>query len=349
MCKVETIDEALLQQQQEMQGESCKDVAIGTAGTNVEEITDSDKPSDADDDNDKDRWMQKYGLLVFFFVTVFACAIVYIWAVRIKVKGLEENQKRIVEIYERHTVKKNINSKQPFMVFQQSQDNREIFEEEIKSLLEVQQSYIQDNFGSFEIWAGILTIVFLVFSFFSLQKSEQMEQQSRESLKRIKRNMRDSASKLSTFDNNASSKLSDFESKSTGVIGSFKTQYESQIKNFQDQSTSALGGINAKMEEAKTATLNEGKVLLEGEREKASNDFVDKLNIIEQQILSEFDTTIEGKKNDVEKALTSAQMRLETLLKEIENLEHKIKSVTQNGEEAENIDEEALPADEIDD
>jgi hypothetical protein len=91
MCKVETIDEALLQQQQEMQGESCKDVAIGTAGTNVEEITDSDKPSDADDDNDKDRWMQKYGLLVFFFVTVFACAIVYIWAVRIKVKGLEEN------------------------------------------------------------------------------------------------------------------------------------------------------------------------------------------------------------------------------------------------------------------
>ena len=301
--------------------------------------------------NGLERWWQKNSLIVSFFFSVLLCCFIYLVAIIVKEKNFEASQKRIIEVYERHIVKTGDKSQQSFIIFQQPQVNQEKFQEEIKSLLELQQSYIQDNFGSFEIWAGILTIVFLVFSFFSLQKSEQMEQQSRDSLKRIKSNMHESASKLSDFDNKASSKLTvidnevnskltDFESKSSSVAESFKTQSEGQINAFKEQSTLVLGGINEKMEEAKTSILKEGKMLLASEREKASSDFVDKLNLIKDEMISEFENIIESKKTNVDRALLSAQNRLETLLKEIEDLQQTISDAKQNSKEEEDDDEE---------
>ena len=346
MC-VDTNNETLGAQKPEAQRGNSVVNATGASEANADMEDIIDIPSSAG--VDKESWSQKYGLLVSFFVTIIACCVVYLWAVKVKVNDFEESQKKIVEIYEKHTVKTNNKGQKSFIVFQQPQENHEKFEEEIKSLLELQQSYIQDNFSSFEIWAGVLTIVFLVFSFFSLQKSEQMEQQSRESLKQIKRNMHESASRLSIFDNNAFTKLSEFDTKSSGSLRTFESQYNNLISNFKDQSATALSGINAKMEEAKTATINEGKALLKSEREKAANDFVDKLNIIEQQLLSEFDTSVEGKKNEVVRALTNAQIRLEALLNEIENLQQTINSMKKNAEDSDEDDEEASITDEIED
>lgn len=322
MCEIETNNEALQQQQVVAQGEIPKAAATGASETYsaTEDKTDANISSQSKDD--KESWLQKYGLLVSFFVTVLACCIVYLWAVKVKVNGFEESQKKIVEIYERQTIKIDKKGQQPFMVFQQPQDKQEKFEEEIKSLLELQQSYIQDNFGSFEIWAGILTIIFLVFSFFSLQKSEQMEQQSRDALKKIKKNMEASNTKLSEFDNEKTTrftnldnekttKLTDFATKSTQKLNEFKTKSESAIDTFHTLSKEKIEGLDKQMEAAKNAVLVDGKTMVEQERNKAVDELTKQINALRTYYTEDFVKVLEAHQVMLKKDYDLYRMQLE--------------------------------------
>lgn len=272
--------------------------------------------------NGKDNWLQRNHLIVSFFVSVFVCCVIYLVAVIIKERNFEESQKKIVEVYERHTVKADKKGKLPIILFQQPQDNQEMFEEEIKSLLELQQSYIQDNFGSFEIWAGILTIVFLVFSFFSLQKSEQMEQQSRDALKKIKKNMEASDTKLSEFDNEKTTrftnldnegkkKLTDFESQTTQKLNDFTTKSDSALETFATSSKAKIEGLDKQLEAAKDSVLNEGRKMVELERNNAVVDFSKQSNALRAYYTEEFVKVLETHQLMLKKDYDLYRMQLE--------------------------------------
>lgn len=49
-----------------------------------------------------------------------------------------------------------------------------LLRDEIRSLLQLEFNKIQNEYEALEIWAGILTVVFLIFSFYSLFKTEQI-------------------------------------------------------------------------------------------------------------------------------------------------------------------------------
>lgn len=273
----------------------------------------------------KESWFQRNHLIVSFFVAVVVCCLIYLVAVIIKEKSFEASQERIVEIYERHTVKMDKKGQQPLVVFQQPQENHEKFEEEIKSLLELQQSYIQDNFGSFEIWAGILTIVFLVFSFFSLQKSEQMEQQSRDALKKIKKNMEASDTKLLEFDNEKSTrftaldnerttKLNDFETKSTQKLDEFNTKSERALETFSTSSQSKIEGLDKQVEAAKTTVLDEGRKMVEQERTKAVADFSKQTNALRTYYTDIFVKVLDAHQVMLKKDYDLYRMQLEDVV-----------------------------------
>ena len=292
---------------------------------NIETATSADNTTTTDvatePVNGKEKWWQRNHLIVSFFVSIVVCCVIYLVAVIIKEKRFEASQKRIVEIYERQTMKTDKKGKQPFIVFQQTQENHEKFEEEIKSLLELQQSYIQDNFGSFEIWAGILTIVFLVFSFFSLQKSEQMEQQSREALKKIKKNMEASDTKLSEFDNEKTTrftnldnekttKLTDFAIKSTQKLDEFKTKSESAIETFNTLRKAKIDGLDKQMEAVKNAVLVDGKTMVAQERNKAVDDFTKQINALRTYYTEEFVKVLEAHQEMLKKDYDLYRMQL---------------------------------------
>lgn len=273
----------------------------------------------------KESWWQRNHLIVSFFVAVVVCCLIYLVAVIIKERSFEASQKRIVEIYERHTVKMDKKGQQPLVVFQQPQENLEKFEEEIKSLLELQQSYIQDNFGSFEIWAGILTIVFLVFSFFSLQKSEQMEQQSRDALKKIKKNMEASDTKLLEFDNEKSTrftaldnerttKLNNFEIKSTQKLDEFNTKSGRALETFSTLSQSKIEGLDKQMETAKATVLEEGRKMVEQERNKAVDDLSKKTETLRTYYKEEFVKVLDAHQVMLKKDYDLYRMKLEDVV-----------------------------------
>lgn len=272
--------------------------------------------------NDNESWWQRNHLIISFFASVVVCCVIYLVAVIIKERSFEESQKKIIEVYERQIVKKDTKVQQPFIVFQQPQDKQEKFEEEIKSLLELQQSYIQDNFGSFEIWAGILTIVFLVFSFFSLQKSEQMEQQSRDALKKIKKNMESSDTKLSEFDNEKTTKLTnldnektakliDFATKSTQKLNEFKTKSESTIDTFNTLSKEKIEGLDKQMVAVKNAVLLDGKTMVAQERDKAVEELSKQINALRTYYAEDFVKILEAHQEMLKKDYDLYRMQLE--------------------------------------
>lgn len=56
---------------------------------------------------------------------------------------------------------------------------------EVRSLLQLEFNKIQNEYEALEIWAAILTVVFLIFSFYSFFKTEKLEEDGRKSINRI--------------------------------------------------------------------------------------------------------------------------------------------------------------------
>lgn len=60
-----------------------------------------------------------------------------------------------------------------------------LLRDEIRSLLQLEFNKIQNEYEALEIWAAILTVVFLIFSFYSFFKTEKLEEDGRKSISRI--------------------------------------------------------------------------------------------------------------------------------------------------------------------
>ena len=61
----------------------------------------------------------------------------------------------------------------------------QVLRDEIKSLLQLEFNKMQNEYEALEIWAAILTVVFLIFSFYSFFKTEKLEEDGRQSISRI--------------------------------------------------------------------------------------------------------------------------------------------------------------------
>lgn len=87
-------------------------------------------------------------------------------------------------------------------------------QQESKTLLELEFSKIQSEYEAMELWAAILTIVFLIFSFYSLFKTDDMVKQGKEGLKEIgdiKKESQDTIQKTEEAHSNLQTKIYDSE------------------------------------------------------------------------------------------------------------------------------------------
>ena len=76
-----------------------------------------------------------------------------------------------------------------------------LLRDEIRSLLQLEFNKIQNEYEALEIWAAILTIVFLIFSFYSFFKTEKLEEDGRKSINRINEMENDARDNLNDLQN----------------------------------------------------------------------------------------------------------------------------------------------------
>lgn len=94
--------------------------------------------------------------------------------------------------------------------------------DEIRSLLQLEFNKIQNEYEALEIWAAILTIVFLIFSFYSFFKTEKLEEDGRKSINRI-----------NEMENNARDNLNDLQN-------NIQADYQEQTRLFSEAFTDQL-------------------------------------------------------------------------------------------------------------
>lgn len=61
----------------------------------------------------------------------------------------------------------------------------QLMRDEIRNLLQLEFNKMQNEYEALELWAAILTVVFLIFSFYSFFKTEHLEEQGHQSIGRI--------------------------------------------------------------------------------------------------------------------------------------------------------------------
>ena len=91
-----------------------------------------------------------------------------------------------------------------------------LLRDEIRSLLQLEFNKIQNEYEALEIWAAILTVVFLIFSFYSFFKTEKLEEDGRKSISRI-----------NEMENDARDNLNDLQN-------SIQTDYQEQNRLFSE-------------------------------------------------------------------------------------------------------------------
>lgn len=130
-------------------------------------------------------WAKHHQIICFYSAIVICCGI-YVFAVCLQNHYLVERQNKIIQTFEAHIHEKSPLVNVPYnQTFNQCQVEQGKVFEEIKSMLDLEFNKVQNEFEALEIWAGILTVIFLIFSFYSLFKTEQMEQQSKAALRLI--------------------------------------------------------------------------------------------------------------------------------------------------------------------
>ena len=146
------------------------------------------------------------GLLSFLIAVIVCCGF---WAVTLYLHDghIANGQQKIINTYvqqmKRYEADNNVHGAKGW------KEGKELekFHQEVKALLELEFNRVQNEFEALEIWAGILTVIFLIFSFYSLFKTEQLENQSREGVAKIRELNIEGQTKLDLFDTNSNSKL----------------------------------------------------------------------------------------------------------------------------------------------
>lgn len=158
---------------------------------------------------------------------------------------------------------------------------------EIRSLLELQFNKIQNEYEALEIWAGILTILFLVFSFYSLFKIEQQEEKSENTVKHIK----------------------ELESRGYEELKSLRGEKEKIKQQFEDE-LNKMSVLEVKLDEQVQKAISDQS----SKAEKSIEDFI-----------SEQQKQFEKKINEVSVYYEQARNNLEDTIAEYQNIIENIK------------------------
>lgn len=157
-------------------------------------------------ENNQKRRTSHNGLLSFLTAVILCCIF---WGVTLYLHDghIANGQQKIINTYVRQM--KRFEAENNVHGAKEWKDEKELekFHQEVKTLLELEFNRVQNEFEALEIWAGILTVIFLIFSFYSLFKTEQLENQSRDGMAKIRNLNIEGQNKLDLFDSNSKSKL----------------------------------------------------------------------------------------------------------------------------------------------
>lgn len=143
---------------------------------------------------------------------------------------------------------------------------RVLLEGQVKSMVDLHLSKIDNEYNIITIWAAILTILFLVFSFYSIFKMDELIQQGREGIRDINELKKKGEKSIDNFiddskerqrnldrdlDNIKSeylNKIAKFEEQNRERIDVFMKDYETRKSKYENMIDSKVESINTLME-----------------------------------------------------------------------------------------------------
>lgn len=126
-----------------------------------------------------------------------------------------------------------------------------VLRDEIRSLLQLEFTKLQNEYEAIEIWAAILTVIFLIFSFYSLFKTERLEEKGYQSI-----------SKIEELESNAHNNLEDLQNSMREGNQVFLSQATDRFEGFYNDQTSRIRGIEDEMRERFQSYRNQMEEIL---------------------------------------------------------------------------------------
>ena len=126
---------------------------------------------------------------------------------------------------------------------------------EVRSLLQLEFNKIQNEYEALEIWAAILTVVFLIFSFYSFFKTEKLEEDGRQSITRINTMENDARNNLNDLQNSIQADYHEQESLFSEAFASQMNDIQRRFRGIEEDMKRRLQDYQSRMEES----LNEAR------------------------------------------------------------------------------------------
>ena len=130
-----------------------------------------------------------------------------------------------------------------------------LLRDEIRSLLQLEFNKIQNEYEALEIWAAILTVVFLIFSFYSFFKTEKLEEDGRQSITRINTMENDARNNLNDLQNSIQADYHEQESLFSEAFASQMNDFQRRFRGIEEDMMRRLQDYQSRMEES----LNEAR------------------------------------------------------------------------------------------
>jgi len=177
-------------------------------------------------------WAGRRWRLVLFFVIAAATVGGATWAFLWQNAQFEQGQRRILKLQEMeydhlisfvkaHPDEFKVSSKE-FCV----SDQVEKIGNDTSRLLEMEFNKMQSEYEVLELWAALITVVFLLFSFFSMFKSEELVKQGHDAVARISELHGNSQTRINTLMSDANSNLREVERDAKDTVKELKTEME---------------------------------------------------------------------------------------------------------------------------
>ena len=136
-----------------------------------------------------------------------------------------------------------------------------VLRDEIRSLLQLEFNKLQNEYESIEVWAAILTVIFLIFSFYSLFKTERLEEKGYQSISKIEELESNAHNNLEDLQNSMREENQAFLNQATDRFEGIYNDQTSRIRNMEENMRERFQSYQSQMEEM----LNEARNLRNGQ------------------------------------------------------------------------------------
>lgn len=134
----------------------------------------------------------------------------------------------------------------------------QVLRDEIKSLLQLEFNKMQNEYEALEIWAAILTVVFLIFSFYSFFKTEKLEEDGRQSISRINSLEEQAQTNLNDLQNNIRTDFQAQRERFSKVFSIEINDYQERLRKLEKENQSRFQDYQNLMEDALNQVRNYG-------------------------------------------------------------------------------------------